>query len=118
MSNLFPEPFDDLAPLASEWALTSEEMRFHKRVSTDIEALRGLYMTVYPRLDAILAYLAALGDVAPESMTPQDRRLLDFATTVMEASIPFDLDWPDNDIEDAFSPTRFEFIGSSKKEAR
>ena len=118
MSNAFPELFGDLTPMAQEWALPSENSRFHKRVSTDVETLRTIYMNIYPRLDAILGYLASLGDVAPEQMAPEDRRLLDFATTIMEASIPFDLDWETNDIEDAFSPTRFEFVGPSKCEAR
>ena len=118
MNNLFPEAFADLEPLAAEWALPSEEKGFHKRISTNIEALRSLYMQVMPRLDAVLAYLAGLGDVPPERMMPADRLLLDFATTVMEASIPFDLDWSDNDIEDAFSATRFEFIGPSRTELR
>ena len=44
---------------------------------------------------------------------PEERRLFDLAQTCMEASIPSDLGWETNDIEDAWPADRLMFMDPS-----
>jgi hypothetical protein len=46
---------------------------------------------------------------------PDDaKRLFNLATTLMEVSVPIDLEWPQADIEDVFPMERFEFLSPSR----
>lgn len=54
-----PAAFADLAPLAERWARPTENARSAVRWSASAEDFAGFYGAMMPRLDAILAALAA-----------------------------------------------------------
>ncbi len=64
--SLLPEPFSDLEPLVSLWALPTERERNRKRLTSGMDELRGFYDSLAPRAVAALEYLQPLpcNDVA------------------------------------------------------
>ncbi|MGV9675946.1 hypothetical protein ACWDSJ_11765 [Nocardia sp. NPDC003482] len=51
-----PAEFADLAPF-SDWILPTEPERYAKRLASTMAEMQDLYDTVFPRLDAALAYI-------------------------------------------------------------
>ena len=107
--NLLPDAFADLAPLVAEWSIATDEARAHKRLKTDIAVLKSFYDRVFPRLDAIVAYLNQFPN-DPDALPQPERNLFDLALMLMEAAAPIDLNWPSSDITDVFPLERFKFL--------
>jgi hypothetical protein len=101
-----PEAFADLAPFVDEWALGSEQQRFHKLHAVTIDQLRVFYDAMLPRLQAVLQHLNQyrIGEL-PEG----ERTLFDLAMTFAETAHPIDLKWKDVDFPDAYPWPKFEF---------
>lgn len=57
MSLLLPTEFSDLETFASDWALTTQEARLSKRLSSSMEEIKIFYNAMVPHIEAILAYL-------------------------------------------------------------
>jgi hypothetical protein len=107
----FPDAFADLAPFA-DWILPVERDRHRKRVTSDLATVRRFYDAVFPRMEAILAYLNAR---RWESLEGVDRNLFVLACAFMEVTHPIELGWKSTDIEDAFPYQRLEFLSVSAR---
>lgn len=107
-----PEAFSDLALFVPEWALPSEEMRFHKLHSVKLEDLQAFYDVMLPRLPAIMDYL---GQFKLHDLPAQARTLFDLAMTFVETSHPIDLGWGDTDFPGAYRWQAFEFRSISQR---
>lgn len=112
--DLLPEPFRELEPWVAQWSIHDEHGRFHKRLSTPVSQLNRFVEAVHPRIEAIIDHLNTIPTADPDTLTPAQRRLFDLALMWMEASIPGDLDWEDNDIEDAWPADRLTFLNPSR----
>jgi hypothetical protein len=107
---ILPEAFADLAPWVAEWSIPHEDGRFAKRVSSTPDALNAFVNAVFPRVEAIVAYVNQFPTSDPDTLEPADRRLFDLALMCMEGVIPSDLDWDRTDIEDAWPRDRMTFM--------
>jgi len=84
---MFPSDFADLEPFA-QWSLRTESERYAKRLSSTMEELQTFYDAVFPRLEAILAYLDHLElNSLPEEAT----RLLWLTYSLVNASFPVEV---------------------------
>lgn len=110
---VLPEQFGDLEPWVEEWSIPHEAGRFGKRVSSPLRALDKFVAAVFPRIEAIIDFLNRIPTANPDSLRPEERRLFDLALMCMEAAIPSDLGWEQNDIEDAWPPQRLTFLEPS-----
>ena len=104
-----PDAFADLAPFL-EWALPTEEARHRKKVASDLETVRAFYGAVFPRMEAIIAYLNTR---EWETLSGSDRALYFLACALMEVSHPVELGWKTTDIADAFPTDRVQFLSES-----
>ncbi|MBV7483847.1 hypothetical protein [Bordetella sp. BOR01] len=107
-----PDEFADLEHFVPDWALPSEERRFHRLHSVRLEELRGFYDAMLPRLPAILDYL---GRCKLSALPRQARTLFDLAMTYVETSHPIDLGWKDTDFPGAYRWQAFEFRSISQR---
>ncbi len=114
MTTLLPEQFKAFEPWVAQWSIAHEGGRFHKRVSSELADLNSFVEALFPRIDEIVGFLNGLPTHHPDSLKPEERRLFDLALMWMEASIPSDLDWDGNDIEDAWPAERLTFYGPSQ----
>lgn len=108
-----PEPFRALETWVAEWSIAHEAGRFNKRVSTPAHELDRFVRAVFPRIDEIVEFLNRIPTADPDALRPEERRLFDLALMCMEASIPGDLGWEGNDIEDAWPAERLTFLAPS-----
>jgi hypothetical protein len=106
---LLPKGFEDLRHLG-DWIVPTEEGRHKRKIAADIETARGLYATVFPRMEAIVQHL---NGVAWETMGEADRNLFWLASMCMEVSHPVELGWQTTDIADAFPTGRVQFLSES-----
>ena len=113
MHTTLPAPFAQFECWVAQWSIPHEGGRFNKRVSTPLAEINAFVEAVYPRIDEIVEFLNGLNTNNPDALKPDERRLFDLALTWMEASIPSDLDWEGNDIEDAWPAQRLTFFGPS-----
>ncbi len=112
-SALLPEQFSMLEPWVAEWSIPHEAGRFNKRVSTPPRQLDRFVSAVFPRIEEIVDFLNAIPTANPDALRADERRLFDLALMCMEASIPSDLGWEGNDIEDAWPANRLTFLAPS-----
>ncbi|MEI6382057.1 MAG: hypothetical protein WCO80_00265 [Betaproteobacteria bacterium] len=108
-----PSEFKAFEKWVPEWSIPHEAGRFNKRVSTPVEQINLFVEDVYPHMEKIIDFLNQIPTSDPDQLKPPERRLFDMALMWMEASIPADLDWEINDIEDAWEPKRLEFFNPS-----
>lgn len=101
-----PAPFADLSTFVNDWALPSEQARFHKLHTTSLEELRRFYDAMLPRMDEILAYL---NQYSLTAMPADAGTLFDLAITFAETAHPIDLKWDDVDFSNAYPWDKFEF---------
>jgi hypothetical protein len=113
MTATLPAQFKELEPWIAEWSIPDEAGRFQKRVSTPTRELDRFVGAVFPRIDEIIGFLNAIPTADPDTLKPDERRLFDLALTCMEAAIPSDLGWEENDIEDAWPAQRLTFLAPS-----
>ena len=112
-ANLLPPQFADLEHFVEEWALPSEAAQALKRATTPLERIKEFHKVAFPRLEAMIDYLNGFPN-DPAALPEDAERLFHLATTVMEVSVPIDLEWPQADIEDVFPMERFEFFPPSR----
>jgi len=110
---LLPAAFAALDAWVADWAIPHESGRFNKRVSTPPRQLDKFVGAVMPRIEEIIDYLNTIQTANPDALKPEERRLFDLALMCMEASIPADLGWEGNDIEDAWPAARLTFFAPS-----
>ena len=104
MSNgLLPNPFKDLEPFASGWALATERERNRKRLSSTMEELRAFYNAVLPRMEAILEYL---NQFPPDKMPEEARRLFFLTLSLAEIAPAVEL-FGQPEVIDGFESSRF-----------
>ena len=113
-ASALPAAFSALEPWVAEWSIHDEDGRFNKRVSSPMPALDAFVKAVHPRIEEMIDHLNTLPTANPDTLQPEQRRLFDMALMWMEASIPFDLDWEENDIEDAWPAQRLSFLEPSR----
>ena len=114
MSNpLLPPPFHALERWVADWSIAHEAGRFNKRLATPARELDRFVDAVFPRIKEIVDFLNRIPTADPDSLEPAERRLFDLALMWMEASIPGDLGWEGNDIEDAWPAERLTFLAPS-----
>jgi hypothetical protein len=78
-----PESFGDLEQFAVRWALSTENERHARRLSSTMAELRSLYDAVLPRIDAILAYL---NDFPLDSLPTEAQALLHLSLSLAEVA--------------------------------
>ena len=110
---LLPQQFATLEPWVAVWSIAHEAGRFNKRVSTPPRELDRFVAAVFPRIEEIVDFLNLIPGADPDALQPTERRLFDLALMCMEASIPSDLGWEGNDIEDAWPAQRLTFFAPS-----
>ena len=110
---LLPDQFKALEPWVADWSIPHEAGRFNKRVSSALRELDRFVAAVFPRIEEIVDFLNRIPTADPDTLEPAQRRLFDLALMCMEASIPADLGWEVNDIEDAWPPQRLQFFEPS-----
>jgi hypothetical protein len=103
-----PEKFADLSHWGPEWSKSWDRDRHVQRVGSDLETVRGFYEAVFPRMEAIIAYLNTKPN-DPAKLDEPDRNLFYLALTCMEMSHPIDMKWKSTDIDDTFPWQRMEF---------
>ncbi len=107
MSNeTLPVPFAKLAPWVDDWAIATEEARYHKLHATTFAQLKAFYDAMLPEMDAIMVYLKTQ---PVEGMAPDAQNLYHLAMTFAETAHPLDLGWKDVDFPSAFQWDRLEF---------
>jgi len=110
---LLPQQFVALEPWVADWSIAHEAGRFNKRVATPPRELDRFVAAVFPRIEEIVDFLNLMPTANPDALQPAQRRLFDLALMCMEASIPSDLGWEGNDIEDAWPAQRLTFFAPS-----
>ncbi|MFN0163655.1 MAG: hypothetical protein ACKVQQ_20685 [Burkholderiales bacterium] len=105
-----PTPFEGLEPWVADWSIPHEAGRFNKRVSSSMRDLDRFVAAVFPRIEEIVDFLNRIPTSDPDALEAPERRLFDLALMCMEATIPADLGWEVNDIEDAWPPERLTFL--------
>ena len=110
---LLPQQFAALEPWVADWSIAHEAGRFNKRVSTPPRELDRFVAAVFPRIEEIVDFLNLIPGANPDALQATERRLFDLALMCMEASIPSDLGWEGNDIEDAWPAQRLTFFAPS-----
>lgn len=113
---LVPPGFEDLASLAAEWSLPTEQARYEKRLSTALPALRSFYDAIYPRMEDVMRYLSDVPADASASLPRPTRSLYHLALSYFEASHPIELKWKGVDLDDAFPASRIVYQAPSCSE--
>ena len=101
-----PPRFAHLASFVGDWALSSEQARFHKLHTTSFEDLRRFYEAMLPEMDAILQHLKGF---PVDDLPPPEEALFQLAMTFAETAHPLDLGWKTVDFPAAYPWERFEF---------
>lgn len=97
-----PESFQALEPFRA-WALATERERRAKRLSSSMEEIQAFYDTLFPQLEAVVAYL----DQFPLDQLPEEAQPLYYLTlSLVEVTSAVELYHQPHIIE-AIEPTRF-----------
>ena len=108
-----PQDFKSFEKWVPDWSIPHEAGRFNKRVSTDMSELHEFVTALQAHIEKMIDHLNSLAVNDPDLLDSDHRRLFDLVLMWMEASIPFDLDWDLNDIEDAWPAERLTFLKPS-----
>jgi hypothetical protein len=67
--SLLPAQFSDLEPFVGAWCLNSEPERYAKRLASTMEEIQTFYDAIFPRAEAVIAYLEKfpLDDLPPDA---------------------------------------------------
>jgi hypothetical protein len=103
-THVLPAGFEDLAPLAQQWARPSENARSDVRWGASSEAFAAFYTAFMPRLDAVLAYLLAF---PPTGMPDEARSLFDLTCAFAEAAPHHELYGGSARVPNSFDARRF-----------
>ena len=93
-----PDQFRDLEPFA-DWALPGEQARYQKRLATSMDELQAFYDALFPRLEAVCAYLDQFTmDALPE----EGKNLLWMSCALVNVSFPIEV-WRQQRVPDSGS---------------
>ncbi|MCX4090808.1 hypothetical protein [Nocardia sp. alder85J] len=82
---LLPEPFRDLEPYLTDWALPTRQQRYDTRMAKTIEELDAFYDAIAPHAEAAIEYLNEFDlNELPEAET----RLLRLLYSLVMVSYP------------------------------
>jgi hypothetical protein len=112
-NHTLPLAFKNFEKWVPNWSIPHESGRFNKRVSTEMFDLNDFVVMLQGSVEQMIDHLNTLPTTDPDLLDPENRRLFDLVLMWMEASIPFDLDWDENDIEDAWPAARLTFLKPS-----
>ncbi|MFG1478794.1 hypothetical protein V5F53_08995 [Xanthobacter sp. V4C-4] len=103
MTETLPADFQVLAPFAA-WALSTQDARQHKRITSTKAELKAFYDAVLPELPRILSYVDQfpLGQVAPEA-----KPVFWMALSMAEVAPHVELYRGDPQVPHAFDEARF-----------
>jgi hypothetical protein len=100
VNTLLPPEFADLEPF-TDWALSSEQERYAKRLASTMYELQAFYDAALPRLEDAAAYLERLSLTAlPADAT----RLLQLTYSLINVSFPVEA-WRQPRVPDSGSST-------------
>lgn len=104
MATQLPEGFEDLETWVQEWAMSTQNLRWDKRLSSTAEELIAFYQAVQPRLEKILAHadLYEIGEL-PEASA----RLYSLALMVAEIAPNVELYNGSPDVPHSYDERRF-----------
>ena len=101
---ILPAGFDDLKPLAAQWARATEAQRNQIRWNADADAFASFYNVMMPRLDAALAHLSGC---PAKGMDEPSLNLFNLVAAFAEASPHHELYGGSPDVPFSFSARRF-----------
>jgi len=101
---VLPQGFEDLAPLAVQWARPTENQRSEIRWSAQPADFARFYEAMLPRLPDVLGYL---GTVSLEGMDDRQTNLFCLAAAFAEAAPHHELYGGSADVPFSFSARRF-----------
>ncbi len=105
-SSMLPADFADLERFAAEWAMDSEQARNKFRVAQSLADLEDFYNAVFPRMDALCAYI----DQYPIDAMPRPAaRLLQLGLMLMEV-VPAVEVYRQPDVPNAIDFARFKIL--------
>ena len=110
-AEILPAEFKELEKYLPDWALHSEEERFHKLAITSLPELQAFFETMLPRMDSLITYLSAW---PLEQMPDHARHLYDLLLTFAETAHPIELGWKNTINGSGLAPDRLAFHGPSK----
>jgi hypothetical protein len=105
-----PEGFTDLEPWVAEWALPTEEQRYHRLLAQSIDQVRAFYDAMLPRAPQVIEYLSRF---PLDGIAGSDRVLHDLLLTFVETAHPIELKWRQTDIDSPVEAARLRFHGPS-----
>ncbi len=86
-TNELPEPFQELVPWVDQWGRHTEAERNFARVTSAMPQIQAFYDAIFPRMEAIVAYLADYDHQAPAEVL----NLSYLAKSCMEAALCVEL---------------------------
>ncbi len=102
-SRVLPPQFKDLERFVADWALSTEEERNRKRLSSSIKEIQALYDALLPRIEAMMDYLNQF----PLDNMPEDAQRL-FLLGLAFAEIAMAVEaFKQPAVVDGFEPSRF-----------
>ena len=104
MNRILPEGFKDLEGWVQEWAQSTQNARWDKRLRSSKEDIRAFYSAIQPRLESILEYCDQypLGELSDEAA-----RLYDLALMAAEIAPNVEFYGGDPNVPHSFEERRF-----------
>ena len=103
MAQLLPDGFDDLETWAVEWAMSTQNTRWDKRLKSTAEELIAFYSAIQPKLERILDHV----DTFEVGKLPeQSARLYALAMMVAEIAPNVELYAADPNVPHSFEEKR------------
>jgi hypothetical protein len=116
LDTTLPAGFEDLATFVSAWALPTEEARYAKRLSADLDVLRGFHAAILPRMHEVMRHLELFPADDIAALPAPTRSLYRLALSYFEVSNPIELRWKGPDLDNAFPASRIVYQAPSNAE--
>ncbi|MCG2633599.1 MAG: hypothetical protein J4A00_01560 [Gammaproteobacteria bacterium] len=109
MEYTLPDQFNEIQPLAEEWAFADEAARNHKRRASSMAEIQGFYDAMRPQMDSAMTYLNGfkLADTPEEAKT-----VLYLALMFMEVSTAVEM-YQEVDVPESFPAERYNILSPS-----
>ena len=102
--NLLPDDFNALEPLVEAWALSTQNERQQRRITSTRQELKSFYNSMLPQLPAILKKV----DAHPLGQLPEkEARLMALALSLAEVAPHIEVYGSDPKVPYAFDEARF-----------
>ena len=113
---VLPAGFEDRVTFVPAWALATEQARYAKRLSTDLDGLRAFHAAILPRMDEAMRHLARFPADDIAALPEPTRLLYRLALSYFEVSNPIELKWKGPDLDNAFPASRIVYQAPSNAE--